>query len=290
MEINKDNNWLISHKKNITSQFGENGILEKIFEIIKGDKWCVEFGTWDGKKFSNTWNLLINKDWSGILIETDKKKFIELKENYKDINRVICFKKFINFSGDNTIDNILSETNIPKSFDLISIDIDGNDYHIWNSMKKYTPKVVVIEFNPTIPNDIEFIQEKNMKIYQGSSLLSLIKLGKRKNYELIVATGVNAIFVKKQYYKLFEINDNSISSIHNYNKDLQMRLFQLYDGTLVLNVYDIFRWHRKKKQKKIQILPKFLRIFPPNYHFIVKLWKRTYNKACQIYLKIKGNK
>lgn len=285
------NNWLFHYKKNITSQTGEDGILEKIFEIIKGDNWCVEFGAYDGKSLSNTWNLIVNKGWHGVLIEANKKRFIKLIDNYKDIDRVICFKKFINFSGNNSIDNILSETKIPISFDLMSIDIDGNDYHIWDSIKKYTPKVVIIEFNPTIPNDIEFIQERNMKIYQGSSLLSLIKLGKRKNYELIGVTSFNAIFVKKQYYKLFKINDNSISLMHSYNKNFQTRIFQLYDGTLVLDGCETLRWHKKKiEQKKIQVLPKFLRVYPPNYHFIIKLWKRVYSKICRIYSKIKGSK
>jgi len=277
-----NNNWLLSYKKKITAQAGEDGILEKIFEIIKGDKWCVEFGAYDGKNLSNTWNLIINKGWSGVLIEADKKKFKELKENYKNINHVICFKKFVNFSGNNSIDNILSETKIPKNFDLISIDVDGNDYHIWDSIKIYNPKVVVIEINNTIPNDIEFVQEKNMKIYQGSSLLSLIKLGKRKNYELIATTEINAIFVEKQYYKLFKINDNSISSMYRYNKKFQMRLFQLYDGTLILDGCDMLRWHRRKiEPKEIQVLPKFLRVYPPNYHLIIKLWKRVYSKICR---------
>ena len=283
MEENRNNDWLLSYKKDITSQCGEDGILEKIFEIIKGDKWCVEFGAYTGKKLSNTWNLLINKNWFGVLIEADKKKFIKLKETYKNINRVICFKKFVNFSGNNSIDNILSETNIPKSFDLISIDIDGNDYHIWDSMEKYTPKVVVIEFNPTIPDDIEFIQEKNMKIWQGSSLLSLINLANKKDYELIAVTLVNAIFVKKKYYNLFKIADNSLSLMHNNAKQYQTRLFQLFDGTLVLIGCDKLLWHngiyeKKIKQKKIQVLPKFLRVYPPNYHPLYKLWKRIYNK------------
>jgi len=56
-------------QKNVTSQCGEDGIIEEIFTIIKdGDKWCVEFGAWDGKQTSNTWNLIQNKGWAGIAI------------------------------------------------------------------------------------------------------------------------------------------------------------------------------------------------------------------------------
>jgi hypothetical protein len=63
---------------------------------------------------------------------------------------------------------------------LLTIDIDGNDYHIWDSMQKYQPKVVIIEYNPTIPNDIKFIQEANFDVNQGSSLRAKIELGGKK--------------------------------------------------------------------------------------------------------------
>lgn len=260
----RSNDWLHSYKKNVTSQNGEDGILEKIFEIIKGDKCCVEFGAWDGKILSNTWNLITNKGWSGVFIEADKKRFRNLLRTYKDNERVVCLNKFVEFSGINSIDNILSKTTLSKSFDLLSIDIDGNDYHIWDSMKILKPKVVIIEFNPSIPNDLEFIQPKNMKVNQGSSLLSLTTLGKRKNYELVAVTEVNAIFVNKQYFKLFGIESNSLSSMH-VDKKYYTRIFQLYDGTLVLNGCSSLIWHGITiKQKKIQVLPLFLRINPPN--------------------------
>lgn len=261
---NCSNNWLFSYRKNITSQCGEDGIFEKIFEIIKGDKWCVEFGAWDGKFLSNTWNLIINKGWSSVLIEADKKKSKDLIKTYEGKKRVICLNKFVEFSGNNSLDNILSKTPISQSFDLLSIDIDGNDYHIWDSMKKYNPKVVIIEFNPSFPNDIQFVQQKNMKINQGSSLLSLTKLGEKKDYELVAVTEINAIFVKKQYFKLFGIKDNSLSSMY-VDKKYQTRIFQLFDGTLVLNGCSSLIWHGIRiKQKKIQVLPRFLRFHPPN--------------------------
>jgi len=74
----KGNNWLALYRKNITSQSGEDGIIEKIFELIKGDNWCVEFGACDGKSTSNTWNLINNKGWSAVPIEPNKKKIKNL--------------------------------------------------------------------------------------------------------------------------------------------------------------------------------------------------------------------
>lgn len=258
--MDKESDWLSSYRKKITSQHGEDGIIEKIFEIIKDtDKWCVEFGADDGKRNSNTWNLITNKGWSAVQIEADTKKYKKLLQTYKNHDRAIYINKLVNFKGPNTLDNLLLITPVPKSFDLLSIDIDGNDYHIWDSIKPYKPKVVIIEFNPSIPVDIEFVQPKDIKVRQGSSLLSLIKLGKKKGYELVATTSINAFFVKKEYFELFEIKNNSPSLIHKEHK-YETRLFQLYDGTLVLSGCKELIWHRIEiRQEEIQVLPWLLR-------------------------------
>lgn len=263
MEAKKTNDWLSFYKKNITSQHGEDGIIEKIFEIIPiCNKWCVEFGAGDGVEFSNTYNLITNKSWSAVLIEADRKKYEKLHLRYKDSDKAATFNTVVNFEGPHTIDNLLAKTSIPKSFDLLSIDVDGNDYHIWDSICTYKPKVVLIEFNPSIPLDIEFIQPKNMSVYQGSSLLSLVRLGKNGGYELIAATDSNAFFVEKGYFGLFGIEDNAPSSIRKIDK-YEARLFQLYDGTLVLSGCDHLLWHGIKiSQAKMQVLPRFLRVYP----------------------------
>lgn len=263
--------YLSGHKKIITSQFGEDGVIEKIFEIIKnGDKWCVEFGAGDGKTFSNTWDLIVNRGWSGVEIEASSKLYKKLIQTYKGNNNVVCINKLINFDGAETLDNILLKTSIPRDFDLMSIDIDGNDYHIWNSIEVYRPKVIIVEFNPSIPLDIEFIQPRDMKINQGSSLLSLTKLGREKGYELVAALDLNAFFVKKEYYPLFGIEDNPPHLVRKIDK-YETRLFQLYDGTLVLTGNKLLLWHGLEiDQKRIQVLPKFLRKYPVQMNFFEK--------------------
>lgn len=277
-----ENKSLSSFGKNISSQRGEDGILEKIFEIIKaGNKWCVEFGAWDGKLNSNTYNLIKNKGWSGVLIEASKTRYSELVQTYKDSPRVICLNKFVTFDGENTIDNILQKTNIPQSFDLISIDIDGNDYHIWDSMHQFQPRIVVIEFNPTIPADTEFIQAKDMNVTQGSSLLSLYNLGKRKGYELVATTQLNGIFVKKEYFHLFNLKDNS--PVELKDTEYETKIFQLYDGTIVTRGQNRLLWNGVEiRPKNIQIVPKMFRAFPDNMNkiqlFFFKIWRKIHNK------------
>ena len=257
----KRNDWLLDHRKNVTSQHGEDGILQKIFELIPstGDRWCVEFGAWDGKLLSNTWNLIENKKWHGVLIEGDQERHKDLMRTYTGNDRAVCLCAFVTFSGPSSLENVLRKTKIPKNFDLISIDIYGCDYHIWDSMKKYSPKVVCIEFNPTIPNNIDFVQVKDFSVVHGSSLRGMIALSKRKGYELVCVTGVNAIFVKKQYYSLFGIADNSIDEMYK-DRQHQTQMYQLYDGTLVYVGKKQLVWHNVEfNERKMQVLPKFLR-------------------------------
>lgn len=268
--------WLSLHRRSITSQSGEDGVIEKIFEVIgKKNNACVEFGGWDGKHLSNTWDLLNNKEWSGVVIEADKRNFKKLVDTYRSNGKVVCINRFVNFEGENTLDKILSGTAIPEDFDLLSIDIDGNDYHVWEAFESYRPRLVVIEFNPTIPVDLEFVQPRNMKLNQGSSLLSLYMLAKHKGYELVATTECNAFFVRGELFSLFKINDNSPLSMRKERK-YETRLFQLYDGTIVLAGCKRLLWHNiDMDQRKMQVLPFFLRTHPSRRSLFSKIYLRT---------------
>lgn len=258
-----ENQYLNRYRRDVKSQFGEDGIVEKIFEIIpKNDctKWSCEFGAWDGKHCSNTYNLLVNKGWSGVLIEADPRKFRELQKTYLALDQAILINTFVDINGDDVLDRILSGTKIPKMFDLLSIDIDGADYHIWNSLQEYRPKVVIIEFNPTMPNNIEFVQEADPSKKHGSSILSLTRLATRKGYELICINAENAFYVDREYYPLFRIQDNSIEALKYYREPIQV--FQLFDGTLVFQgepSQSLIWYNLPVDFNKLQILPKFVR-------------------------------
>jgi hypothetical protein len=261
--------YLAAYKRTVNSQYGEDGVIEKIFAIIgTWNKWCVEFGAGDGKKDSNTNNLIINKQWKAIQIEADKKLYKKLLQTYNGKTGVICLNKKINFEGKETLDNILSKTPLPCDFDLLSIDIYGNDYHVWDSLEVYRPKVVIIEYNPTIPNDVEFVQPRDMKVNQASSLLSLAKLAQKKWYELVAAVDFSAFFVKAEYYPLFKIKDNSVHLVRKMG-EFETKIFQLFDGTLVLTGNTSLIWHALEiDQERIQIVPKFLRKFPGRMNFL----------------------
>jgi len=252
---------LLKFRKNVTSQHGEDGIIERIFHVIGKGSWCVEFGAWDGKHLSNTWNLLVKKGWSGVLIEPDPKKYVELQSRYKKYPRVYALREFVGLSGPTRLDALLRKTPIPKDFDLLSIDIDGAEYHVWDSLRAYTPKVVVVEYNPSMPDDLAYVQAPDISVRQGSSLLALTRLAKRKGYELVCTTETNGIYVHKKYFPLFGIADNSVTALH-WDRSHLTSLFQFYDGTLMLHGCDRLLWHGVKiDPSRIQVLPRPLRKF-----------------------------
>ncbi len=270
--MKRPSTWLIEYKYDIYSQSGEDGIIEKILETIpKNDKWCIEFGAWDGLFLTNTRHLIENKGYSAVLVEADKKKFSDLQRNYSHRNNVNIINKFVGFGENDNLDQILSATPVPYDFDFLSIDIDGNDYHVWKAISRYRPKVIIIEFNPTIPTHIRFVQTADPSINQGASLLSLIELGKEKGYELVSVLPVNAFFIRKEYYPLLQIESNAPEILRTSLNSITY-LFSGYDGRVFLHGSCRLPWHRiDLKESKVQHLPRVLRRYPGNYTFFQKV-------------------
>jgi len=194
---------LLKYAKNEYSQNGEDGILAEIFkrlDIKKG--WFVEFGAWDAKHMSNTYALL-KKSWRGVDIEGDKERYKDLvKAASKFRGRLITICAFVATKGAKSLDSLLKPTKLPQDFDLLSIDIDSYDWHIWKSFKNYSPKVVVIEINSGIPLGKEYVQPDGTPYeillkdgeLTGASFSSTLKLAQEKGYSLVCHTG-NMIFV-----------------------------------------------------------------------------------------------
>ncbi len=254
---------LNDYANSVTSQFGEDGILLRIFEILSiTNGQCVEFGAWDGKQYSNTYNLINNYGWNGVLIEGSQSRFEQLKMTYAGRRDLNLLNTLVGFDENNKLDALLKTTKIYNNFDLLSVDVDGNDYHIWSDLNQYRPKVVVIEINPTIPNNIHFVQERNMAINQGSSLLAMQKLGCEKGYELLCCTLTNAVFVDKQLFSLFGVGDNTLDTLYP-DKRYQTQIFQLFDGTIKIAGCDTLLWHQIKiNEEDIQVLSAAQRVYP----------------------------
>ena len=155
----------------------------------------LEFGAWDGLRKSNIRQFVLVNCRKAVFIESDKKRFKKLTKNYINFDNAILLNTFISTSGLNKFDNFMTNISI-NNIDFLSIDIDGNDYHVFSSIEKYLPEIVCIEFNPTIPFESLYVQENNFSVAKGSSLGSLKKLFTNKGYTFISVVGINA-FIKK---------------------------------------------------------------------------------------------
>jgi hypothetical protein len=270
--MSKSSTWLLEHQSNVYSQTGEDGVIEKILDTLPvRDSWCVEFGAWDGKYLCNVRNLIEHKGYSAVLVEANKEKFSELQESYKDYPNVFLVNQFVGFQTNDNLDNILENKPIPLDFDFLSIDIDGNDYHVWKVVDKYKPKVVCIEFNPTMPIAVEFIQEASPSVNQGSSVSALVSLGKEKGYELVSIVGCNAIMVAAQYFPAFQISDNSVETLW-VDRDAITYLFIGYDGKVFIQGKQTLPWHGiKLRSADFQVLPAILQKYKGDYGLFDKI-------------------
>ena len=269
--------WLLEHSANRNSQNGEDGIVEKILEVLdKPTKWCVEFGAWDGIYLSNTYDLIANKGYSGVMIEGSPTKFRELAEKFKNNPSVVPVNAFVGFTESDGLDSILADTPVPEDFDVLSIDIDGNDFHVWAAVTKYRPRVVVIEYNPTIPSPVEFVQPADMSVNQGASILSLTKLAKEKNYQLICVTESNCLFVRSMYFDRFGIKDNSIEMLRS-NESQVTYIFNGFDGRVFVRGYGKLGWHGiPYLESRMQHVARPFRKYPSNFGPITRYFAKAY--------------
>ena len=199
-----DTRDLINYQKNINSQGGEDGVIEEICKRLKiknGN--FVEFGAWDGKYLSNTYKLL-SENWKGVYIEGEESKYQDLLKTKSEFpDQVFCICSFVTEEGGNSLDHLLSQTPLPKDFELLSIDIDSYDFHVWRGFQDYNPKIVIIEGNSMIAPGIWQIHEEGLS--QGSSFTALLALGEQKGYKLVCHTG-NLIFVQEQVVPELKLN------------------------------------------------------------------------------------
>ena len=199
----------------VFSQYDEDGIIEEIFNRIgEKSKVFIEFGVENGLE-SNA-HFLLHKGWSGLWLEGSKKycKIIQ-KLFAKPVSLQKLTVKNCFITAEN-IDKIISEYLRSKNLDvkedtvdLLSIDIDGNDYWVFKAIEVIKPRVIVIEYNSKFPPNLEWVMQYDAKHLwekddnMGASLKSFELLGRQKGYQLVgtSCTGVNAFFVRNDLAK-----------------------------------------------------------------------------------------
>jgi hypothetical protein len=185
------------------SQHEEDGITVALFNRIGSSTHrFVEIGA--GVNGGNSGFLARECGWTGLMLESDPGRIASLQRRFAPAVRVIEAK----VSRENV--NSLVETNgLAGDIDLLSIDIDGVDYWVWDALTACRPRLVIVEYNPflgadrsvAIPYDSGFDRhrfEVPRDAYYGASLPALTKLGARKGYRLVLVEprGVNAFFVR----------------------------------------------------------------------------------------------
>jgi hypothetical protein len=192
---------LTRYEHRVFSQNGEDGVLSELLRRVGVvNHWFVEFGIEMGVE-GNCVFLADVMGWSGLFLESQRDAFKELHRKYS-ANPAVHTKCAL-VRPDN-IEQLFAEASVPTEPDVLSIDVDGNDYWIWQALTTYSPRIVVIEYNAQWPLHGRWVQPYDPdRAWQGTdnygaSLGALHSLGMEKGYRLVHTelTGVNAFFVR----------------------------------------------------------------------------------------------
>ncbi len=191
----------------VFSQWGDDGILQYLINILSVDNECfVEFGV-ENYLEANTRFLLLNNNWRGLVLDGSDANidYIKADEIYWKYD-LTAISRFV--TAEN-INELLLSSGFKGEIGLLHIDIDGNDYWIWNAIESTDPVVVSVEYNSlfgcersiTIPYkpDFERLEAHHSGLYAGCSLLALCDLADAKGYAFVGSNsaGNNAYFVRK---------------------------------------------------------------------------------------------
>jgi hypothetical protein len=193
----------------VFSQFEEDGKLLYILAIIgMKTKRFIEIGSDDGLN-SNCANLYFHFGYHGLYVDGNRSSIRRGERFYaKYPNRWYYKPSFLcaEVTREN-INELISQAGFSGEVDLLSIDIDGNDYWIWDALSVSSPRVVMIEThvefglrNILVPYDPGYFFPGKHPVYHGASAIAMARLGKKKGYRLVGANlyGSNFIFVKEE--------------------------------------------------------------------------------------------
>lgn len=193
------------YEYSVLSQNGEDGILRFLFdEIGFGCRRFVEFGF--GAHQCNSLRLILHENFKGLLMDGSQENcdFFNMTAAKHGLTNVQAVRAFL--TRDN-LEPLITESGISGEVDLLSLDVDGNDYWFWEALNCITPRIACIEYNAgigpelswTVPYDPEFerFARHPSGFFHGASLKAMESLGRRKGYRLVgcESTGTNAFFV-----------------------------------------------------------------------------------------------
>lgn len=191
------------------SQFGEDTAIFTALEAMKIRMgYFVDVGAADGIWMNNV-RFLVERGWFGLHIEADSLHFGKLQKNVSPFKGVNAVFVRVTCEPGESLDAVLDGWETPNAFEVLSLDIDGNDYWVWKSLRRI-PKIVVVEYNSNfqwrdrkvMPYDPTHVWKLDK--YYGASAGALFDLAKEKGYELVHHSIGNLIFVLRAFAGLFE--------------------------------------------------------------------------------------
>jgi|SRR3984893_5459663 len=199
----------------VFSQFGDDGIIQYVtnrLNLTASEQRFVEFGVEDYRE-SNTRFLLLNDNWSGLIMDgsEDQVALIQRDPIYWR-HDLTALARFVTREN---INSLLCEGGFSGRIGILSIDVDGNDYWIWEAINVVDPALVIIEYNGifgdreavTIPYKADFVRQQAhySYLYWGTSLPALCHLAVQKGYIWIGcnSAGNNAYFVRADHASQF---------------------------------------------------------------------------------------
>jgi hypothetical protein len=195
----------------VFSQHGDDGIIQFLVDYLNiTNKTFVEFGV-ENYLEANTRYLLIENNWKGLIIDGSKKNmdFVKFDNIYWRHNLTAVHS----FVTKENINQLLEQNGFAGEIGLLHIDIDGNDYWVWDAIHVAQPIILILEYNSnfgadntwTIPYNPQFVRTRAhySNTYYGASLAALVNLSAKKGYVFIGcnSAGNNAFFVKSEHAK-----------------------------------------------------------------------------------------
>lgn len=181
--------FLAGKSFNRFSQFGEDGLIAAALDKIgTRNRWCFEVGAGDGIENSNT-KALRDAGWLAVLIEADRKRYLDCVASSEIAGRVRVFYYLI---MPDSLDKILAAYGAPLDLDFGVIDIDGQDWHVFEGLKVYRPRLLLVEYN---------IQDSEVPPLGGpgqAGLSEILALGKSKGYTALCRTNCNVLFCAEE--------------------------------------------------------------------------------------------
>lgn len=210
----------------VFSQWGDDGIIQYLIHLLDIRPHCfIEFGV-ENYHESNTRFLLMHDNWEGLVIDSDHRNILHIQNSeyyWRHALTAVC-----DFVHRDNVNRIFEQHGFVGDLGILSIDIDGNDYWIWDAITVVNPQLVIVEYNSvfgathaiTIPYDPEFHRTRahHSNLYFGASLEAMLQLGEAKGYAFIGtnSAGNNAYFVRRD--KLGPLHPLSVDEGYTLSK------------------------------------------------------------------------